>query len=80
VLKKSIVAAAASLALIAAPTVAAAQSAPTAQPATSEVAPAAEQVDGSEMRGGYLLPLAVIIAAIIAGYFLFLDDDSPDSP
>ena len=79
-LKKSIVAAAASLALVAAPTVAAAQSAPAAQSATVEVAPAAEQVDGSEMRGGYLLPLVVVVAALVAGYFLFIDDNDPDSP
>ncbi|HEY1604140.1 MAG TPA: hypothetical protein VGF77_00910 [Allosphingosinicella sp.] len=61
---KSIVIAAASIALMAAPTVAAAQrAAPRA--AAAEVNPAGESVDGSELRGGFILPL-IGIAAIVA--------------
>ena len=60
---KSIMTAAASVALMATPAIAAPQQAPSA--ATAEVAPAGENVSGSELHGGFILPL-VAIAAIIA--------------
>lgn len=68
---KKLITAVASLALVAAPTVAAAQSAP------APVAPASETVEGNELRGGFILPLAVI-ALLIAGYFLFIEDGDED--
>lgn len=54
---KSFVAAVGAVSLIAAPTMATAQSA--------APAPQSESVEGSEVRGGFLLPLAIIIAIII---------------
>lgn len=69
---KKITAAAVAACLVAAPTVAAAQ-------VTAPVAPAAESVDdGSEIRGGYLLPLAVIVAVVIAVILLTGDDEDSD--
>jgi hypothetical protein len=59
---------------MAAPTVAAAQSA--------EVAPAAESVtEGSELRGGFIIPLIAIVA-IILGILAALheDEDPPKTP
>ena len=73
---KGLIAATASVALIAAPTVAAAQSAP------AEVAPAAEQVEGEQLRGGFIIPLIAIVA-IILGILAATndnDDDLPHSP
>jgi hypothetical protein len=57
---KGIIAATASVALMAAPTVAAAQAAPAA-------APAAETVEGNEMfgRGGFVIPLIALVAVIL---------------
>lgn len=61
---KSIIVATASIALMATPTVAAAQrGAP--RIAAAEVSPAGESAGGSELRGGFILPL-IGIAAIIA--------------
>jgi hypothetical protein len=71
---KKLIAAAAAAALVLSPTVAVAQSAPV------EVAPAAEQVDGEQMRGGFILPLAAIVAAIILVYFLTKDKDKDNLP
>ena len=73
---KGFIAAATAVALSVAPTVAAAQTAPT------EVAPAAERVDGSELRGGFIIPLIAIIA-IILGVMAAVhedDDELPTSP
>jgi hypothetical protein len=67
---KTLIAAAAAAALAVSPTVAAAQS------ARVEVAPAAEQAEGEQIRGGFLLPLAIIVAVIITVYFLTDDDDA----
>lgn len=64
------------VALMAAPTMAAAQS---AQAPVREVAPGAEEVEGEELRGGFILPLAVIVAIII-GIILLTGDDEPESP
>jgi len=71
---KALVAATASVALMTAPTVAAAQAAP-------EVAPASETVEGSELRGGFIIPLIAIVA-IILGILAALheDEDPPHSP
>ena len=67
---KGIIAATAAVALMAAPTVAAAQTAP------AEVAPAAESIDeGSQLRGGWIIPLIAIIAIILGLLELINDDD-----
>jgi hypothetical protein len=47
---------------MATPTIAAAQQ---AAPATTEVAPAGENVNGSELRGGFIIPLIALIAIIL---------------
>ena len=69
---KGLVTAAAAVALMAAPTVAAAQSV--------EVAPASETVnEGSELRGGFIIPLIAIVA-IILGILAATNDDDDDLP
>jgi glycerol uptake facilitator-like aquaporin len=75
---KGLIAATASVALIATPTIAAAQK---AVPATTEVAPAGEGVSGSELRGGFIIPLIALIA-IILGILAAThnNDDLPHSP
>ena len=60
---KGLIAATASVALMATPTIAAAQQA--APAATTEVAPAGENVSGSELRGGFIIPLIAIVAVIL---------------
>ena len=71
---KSIFAAIAAASMAAAPV--AAQPAPAA-----EVAPKAETVDGESLRGGFILPLAIIVA-ILLGVLLLTkgEDESPVSP
>ena len=71
----SILAAVAASSLVAAPVVAA----PKVPAATAEVAPEAESVDGNQIRGGYLLPLAIIIAIILGVLLLTKDDEDPIS-
>jgi hypothetical protein len=71
---KKLIAAAAAAALVISPTVAAAQTAPV------EVAPTAEQAEGEQLRGGFILPLAIIVAVIIAVYFLTKDEDEDLPP
>ncbi|HEU0097222.1 MAG TPA: hypothetical protein VFQ67_00475 [Allosphingosinicella sp.] len=73
----SILAAVAAASMAAAPVVAAPK--PAAAPAT-EVAPASETVDGEQIRGGFLLPLAIIIAIIIGVLLLTRDEEDPASP
>ena len=69
---KGLITATAAVALMAAPTMAAAQSV--------EVAPAAESIDeGSELRGGFIIPLIAIIA-IILGILAATNDDDDDLP
>jgi hypothetical protein len=64
---KGIIAATAAVALMAAPTVAAAQ---------TEVAPATESIEeGSQLRGGFIIPLIAIIAIILGILELINDDD-----
>jgi hypothetical protein len=79
---KGIIAATASVALMVAPTMAAAQS--SAVP-TAQVSPAGESVQGSELRGGFIIPLIALIA-IILGLCVATkqcggdDDNLPHSP
>ena len=69
---KGIIAATAAVALMTAPTVAVAQSA--------EVAPASESIDeGSELRGGFIIPLIAIVA-IILGILAATNDDDDNLP
>lgn len=77
---KGIIAATASVALMAAPTMAAAQT--SAAATTTEVAPAGENVQGSELRGGFIIPLIALVA-IILGIIAATrgnDDNLPHSP
>jgi hypothetical protein len=48
---------------------------------TAAIEPAAETVEGSELRGGFIIPLIAIIA-IILGILAAMhnDDDPPNSP
>lgn len=73
----SILAAVAAASMAAAPVVAAPK--PVGAPATSEIAPAGERVEGEQIRGGFLLPLAIIIAIIIGVLLLTKDDEDPIS-
>jgi hypothetical protein len=66
---KKLITAAASAALMMSATQVAAQSVPV------EAVPAVEQVEGEQIRGGFILPLLVIVAAIIAVYFATQDED-----
>jgi glycerol uptake facilitator-like aquaporin len=69
---KGFIAATAAVALMAAPTVAAAQSV--------EVAPASETVsEGSELRGGFIIPLIALVA-IILGILAAINDDDDNLP
>jgi hypothetical protein len=81
---KGLIAATASVALIASPTMAAAQ-ATSAAARTAEVAPATETVQGEQLRGGFIIPLIALIAIILglcAGTNICGgdDDDQPTSP
>ena len=83
---KGLIAAATSIALVTAPTMAVAQTtAATAASATHEVAPATETVDGEQLRGGFIIPLIALIA-IILGLCVATDmcggdeEDLPHSP
>ena len=83
---KGLIAAAASVALIATPTMAAAQASAGASAAASrEVAPATETVEGDQLRGGWIIPLIALIA-IILGICAATeicggdDEDPPTSP
>jgi hypothetical protein len=81
---KGIIAATASVALLATSAVASAQSTPgAARAATTEVAPSGETVnEGSELRGGFIIPLIAIIAIILGILAATNDDDDqlPHSP
>lgn len=83
---KGLIAGVTSIALMTAPTVASAQaSAAASAAATHEVAPAAETVDGDQLRGGFIIPLIALIA-IILGLCVATDvcggnnDELPTSP
>ena len=63
---KGLIAATASVALMVTPAVAAAQSTAQAARASTEVVPATENIDeGSELRGGFIIPLIALIAVIL---------------
>ena len=63
---KGLIAAASAVALSVAPTVAAAQTAaPTVADQSIAVAPAGEDVEGSELRGGFIIPLVAIILILL---------------
>ncbi len=80
---KGLIAAAAAVALSATPAIAAAnQSAAAARAASVEVAPADETVEGdSELfgRGGFIIPLLVIVV-ILLGVYVAVDDNDGESP
>ena len=83
---QGIIAAAASVALMTTPTLAAAQtSAAASASAAQEVVPAGEQVEGEQLRGGFIIPLIALIA-IILGICAATDvcggddNDPPTSP
>ena len=83
---KGFIAAATSIALVTAPTVAVAQTtAATTASVTHEIAPAGETVDGQQLHGGFIVPLIALIA-IILGLCVGTDicggddDDLPHSP
>jgi hypothetical protein len=73
----SILAAVAAASLAAAPAVAAPK--PVGSRANTEVAPASETVQGEQIRGGFLLPLAIIIAIILGVLLLTNNDEKPVS-
>jgi type IV secretory pathway VirB2 component (pilin) len=73
----SILAAVAAVSMAAAPAVAAPK--PVGSSAASGVAPAGETVQGEQIRGGFLLPLAIIIAIILGVLLLTNDDEDPIS-
>ena len=77
---KRFIAAVSAVALSATPAVAAASSAAAASRAT-QVAPEDESVEGSELRGGFIIPLIALIA-IILGILAAThnDGDPPESP
>jgi hypothetical protein len=82
---KGLIAAAASVALMTAPTVSLAQSSAAASAAAAaEVAPAEETVDGEQLRGGWIIPLIALIAIIlglcVATDICGDDNDPPTSP
>ncbi len=83
---KGLIAAASAVALMAAPTVAAAQTtAPTvAAQSARALAPAAEDAEGSELRGGFVIPLVAIILILlglcIAGNVCGKKNNPPVSP
>lgn len=73
----SILAAVAAASMAVAPAIAAPKA--VGAPASSEIAPAGETVEGEQIRGGYILPLAIIIAIIIGVLLLTNDDEDPIS-
>jgi hypothetical protein len=79
---KGLITAATSIALVTAPTMAAAQ---TTAATTQEVTPATETVDGEQLRGGFIIPLIALIAVIL-GLCVATDicggddEDLPTSP
>jgi hypothetical protein len=79
---KGLIAATASVALMVTPAVAAAQTAQAAG-ASTEVSPSDETVtDGSQLRGGFVIPLIALIAIILGILAATHDNDDqlPHSP
>jgi hypothetical protein len=59
------------------------QTAVIAQTSAAAPAPASEDVEGNELRGGFIIPLAVIIAILLALKLTDtwpFDDDEPRTP
>jgi hypothetical protein len=85
---KGLIAATTAVAMMTAPTMAAAQATTSAVAAASnarEVAPAAETVQGEQLRGGFIIPLIALIAIILGICAATTicggdDDDLPTSP
>lgn len=80
---KFLVSAGTAIALAIAPTAIAAQAQPTPGPKASEVQPANEQAEGSELRRGFILPLIGVVAVIVLIYLLTRKDKDeafPTSP
>ncbi|MEO7177778.1 MAG: hypothetical protein ABIW83_02950 [Allosphingosinicella sp.] len=73
----SILAALAAASMAAAPVVATPER---AARSAAEVAPQSETVEGDQIRGGFLLPLAIIIAIILGVILLTKDGEKPVSP
>ena len=73
---KGIIAATASVALMAAPTMAAAQT----SAAATEIAPGGENVQGSELRGGFIIPLIALVAIILGIIAATRGNDDGDLP
>ena len=71
----SILAALAAASMAAAPVAAAPER---AAKRAAEIAPQSETVEGEEIRGGFILPLAIIIAIIIGVVLLTKKGDSED--
>lgn len=83
---KGLIAATAAVALMVTPTLATAQTAGSAAPVVTEISPAGESVDdGSQLRGGFIIPLIALIAVIL-GLCVATDicggddEDLPTSP
>jgi len=57
-----------------------AQSAAPSAATSSAVRAGAETEDASEMRGGYLIPLAIVVAIILGIILLTGGDDDSNSP
>jgi hypothetical protein len=81
---KGLIAATASVAMLVTPVVASAQSRAPVAAASTEVAPSDETVtDGSQLRGGFVIPLIALIAVILGLCAAFCsndDDQLPNSP
>ncbi len=70
-----LIAAATAVALAATPAVAASNNAAAARQAAMSVTPADESVEGSELRGGFIIPLIAIVAVILGILVLLEDED-----
>ena len=70
---RGIIAAAAAIALSLAPAAASAQYAP-------QIQPAAEEAEGNQLSGGFLIPLIVIVVIVLAVTVVFDDDGDGVSP
>jgi len=62
---KGLIAAVSAVALTATPALATASQSAAAARAATELAPAEETVEGSELRGGFIIPVIVIVAIIL---------------
>jgi hypothetical protein len=78
---KGLTAATVSVALMVTPAVAAAQSTAQVARASTEVAPSDETVtDGSQLRGGFVIPLIALIAVILGLCAAFCSNDDKNLP